>query len=413
MRMFKLTKAHRECLVASQEGRILKKSAYRLVWWTLLIDSVLAKASSSCPPNTLSIYRVSLVTEWSEEKFPKQYPQWRPHAQWSNIQGNSHNSSYSFWRLGDVASESLKTFVNNGRSGILEQSFQGAGGIYDVFSAPPIDGGVGRTQAEFFADSNHSLVSLACRIIPSPDWFIGVSSLDMCVNGKWLDEITLDVDPLDAGTDNGFTFTAPRWETYPRTKISRITARHHNHPANSFYYPLLEKLPRIAVFQFTKTKTYELSEAFSPGKENVVNDKKDKGSKGIKRGTEKSVFLKEVDTNTVNYKGTFEGLRIKIIRNNDPKEDVEKSRRLRTRKLIKLLKEKRRLESRSRAQSQLRQCHVSNWSDWSSCSNSCGFGRIVRMRKVVRHGDLPCPRLEESWWCRGRTCQKNKRYFFW
>lgn len=31
------------------------------------------------------------------------------------------------------------------------------------------------------------------RIVPSPDWFIGIDSFDLCVNGNWLDSITIEV----------------------------------------------------------------------------------------------------------------------------------------------------------------------------------------------------------------------------
>ena len=31
--------------------------------------------------------------------------------------------------------------------------------------------------------------------------------------------------PLDAGTDNGFTFTSPNWETEPRGEVFQITNR--------------------------------------------------------------------------------------------------------------------------------------------------------------------------------------------
>lgn len=30
-------------------------------------------------------------------------------------------------------------------------------------------------------------------MIPSPDWFIGIDSFDLCVNGNWLDSITIEV----------------------------------------------------------------------------------------------------------------------------------------------------------------------------------------------------------------------------
>ena len=57
---------------------------------TILSSLVLTSLqSSSCPQGMLAVYRLSLQTEWSEEKFPKQYPQWRPSAQWSKTVGKS------------------------------------------------------------------------------------------------------------------------------------------------------------------------------------------------------------------------------------------------------------------------------------------------------------------------------------
>ena len=43
--------------------------------------------NSSCPHDILAVYKIRLETFWSEESFPKQYPQWRPPAQWSKTVG--------------------------------------------------------------------------------------------------------------------------------------------------------------------------------------------------------------------------------------------------------------------------------------------------------------------------------------
>lgn len=43
-------------------------------------------------------------------------------------------------------------------------------------------------------------VSLMSRIIPSPDWFIGIDNFDLCVNGNWLDSITIEVSSLSFGS---------------------------------------------------------------------------------------------------------------------------------------------------------------------------------------------------------------------
>ena len=68
---------------------------------------------------------------------------------------------------------------------------------------------------------------------------------------------------MDAGTDNGFTFTSPNWPTSPQAAIFRISHDYPAHPASSFNYPDKPSLPPIAKFTFVKEKEYELSEVFN------------------------------------------------------------------------------------------------------------------------------------------------------
>lgn len=68
------------------------------------------------------------------------------------------------------------------------------------------------------------------------------------------------MDPIDAGTDNGFTFTAPNWPTDPQGEAYRITAQYPAHPAGSFFYPYLKRLPPIATFQFIKVGSYVIAQ---------------------------------------------------------------------------------------------------------------------------------------------------------
>ena len=45
------------------------------------------------------------------------------------------------------------------------------------------------------------------KLVPSPDWFVGVDSLDLCEAGHLAASVTRDLAPQDGGTDNGVTFT--------------------------------------------------------------------------------------------------------------------------------------------------------------------------------------------------------------
>lgn len=75
------------------------------------------------------------------------------------VSGRSHDKSFTLFRLGQRSSPGVKVFTETGRSDVLEEQSQGEGGIYDEFNAPPISTGVGRTEAEFFVDGNHSRVN--------------------------------------------------------------------------------------------------------------------------------------------------------------------------------------------------------------------------------------------------------------
>ncbi len=42
-----------------------------------------------CRQDTLAVYQVTFQTFWDQESFPRQYPEWRPPAQWSKLIGES------------------------------------------------------------------------------------------------------------------------------------------------------------------------------------------------------------------------------------------------------------------------------------------------------------------------------------
>lgn len=64
------------------------------------------------------------------------------------------------------------------------------------------------TLSTFRTSRKHHMVSLATAIVPSPDWFLGVANLELCVakRNEWADNITFNLYPMDAGTDSGKKF---------------------------------------------------------------------------------------------------------------------------------------------------------------------------------------------------------------
>lgn len=65
----------------------------------------------------------------------------------------------------------------------------------------------GKTFAVFRVDNRHHLMSIVSMIDPSPDWIVGVSSLELCLrNCTWIESKVLNLYPWDVGTDDGITY---------------------------------------------------------------------------------------------------------------------------------------------------------------------------------------------------------------
>ncbi|XP_039955750.1 spondin-1 [Bactrocera tryoni] len=456
---------------------------------------------SGCQLDRLAVYKVVLHTYWKRDLFPKHYPDWRPTAQWTKTLGRTHDASYALFHIGQQATAGVKQFAETGKSDLLDsivgeqqqqqmhyQQLQqqqnaangnsfagfvptasavrggaGAGAgersVFDEFNIPAVLVGDGRQETKFFVDSNHSMVSLMTRIVPSPDWFIGVNSFQLCVGGSWIDTVTVEMDPLDAGTDNGFTFTAPNWPTSPQGVIYRITSRYPAHPASSFFYPKSKRLPPIATFQFIKLKEYELSEVFNFAEDDrkyetvktqthleaehdstITNNEL---SASIERERQNEISAQPTSVterdrirsrllakmnpgyNNNSNAAAANGNTANIVPKNDKnaimqniassyqRTEASTNSSATAANWLGPLPKRRRTKSRTKS----RDCRVSHWSEWSACSKTCGIGEMHRYRKVIRHGKRggrPCPALQESKWCgTEKGCHSPATYFNW
>ena len=81
-----------------------------------------------------------------------------------------------------------------------------------------------RTGIDVEVTTNFSKVSIITMLAPSPDWFIGIDSLDLCDNGKWRECMNITMlPPWDAGTEGGTGFSTSNTATSPHVNIFQIT----------------------------------------------------------------------------------------------------------------------------------------------------------------------------------------------
>lgn len=113
-----------------------------------------------------------------------------------SVTGRTHDSTYTLYRLGERLSSGIRLYVETGRTDGMDADGDSPNSLHS-FTGPPVPQGEGTSIARAFLDGNHTLISIMARINPSPDWFVGVDSFQLCVEGNWVDTVTVEVIIVD------------------------------------------------------------------------------------------------------------------------------------------------------------------------------------------------------------------------
>ncbi len=184
-------------------------------------------------------YKLTFNANWSAASHPTDYPS---SAHFSPLIGNSHNQTGYIWEDGGISTDGMEQMAETGVTSLLSNEIRDlidASGAESVIPGSGADG-VDSVSLFFEVSESHPLFSMVSMIAPSPDWFIGVHDLDLKPQGMWVDNMTIDLLPYDAGTQDGNNFTPPGADTNPRTPIQRITTSPfaNNVPLGQFVFEL-------------------------------------------------------------------------------------------------------------------------------------------------------------------------------
>jgi hypothetical protein len=97
-----------------------------------------------------------------------------------------------------------------------------AGTAFSKLSCGGISKSPGSVSFNFQLSKNYTLVTLVSMNAPSPDWFVGVSGLDLYENGEWVSEKVVELYLYDAETDSGDDYTSEDVATTPPVPITMI-----------------------------------------------------------------------------------------------------------------------------------------------------------------------------------------------
>jgi hypothetical protein len=192
---------------------------------SLALASALTLATPSHAQQSAT-YRIELTLTWSAQTHPHEFPDG---GHFSDLIGASHDSRYILFADGQTASSGLELLAENGRATILRAEMEEAARrnrVGGVFTGEGSGTTPGVITAEFDVDLAHSRVSFATMLAPSPDWFTGVSGIDLAKEGAWIDRLELALWAWDAGTDSGSTYAAPDLDTQPRESVRLLATRH-------------------------------------------------------------------------------------------------------------------------------------------------------------------------------------------
>ncbi|MFC1758738.1 spondin domain-containing protein [Planctomycetota bacterium] len=168
-------------------------------------------------------YRLEFDSIWSAATHPTDWP--GNSAHYSSLVGGLHNSDVTFWEVGGLATSGIESMAETGASGGVRSEVNAAIAA-GTAGSQIFGGGIGRSPGkvavEFDVTREYPLATVVSMIAPSPDWFVGVSGLDLRDGDGWVGKTVHALHPYDSGTDDGVTFRSGNADSNPAIPIHRL-----------------------------------------------------------------------------------------------------------------------------------------------------------------------------------------------
>lgn len=175
------------------------------------------------PTSQTARYEIEFDTNWSAVNFPTNFPENR---HFSGLIGLTHNQEVRVIEPNVLADDGVVSVAETGSKDILiseVNTLQNLGVAGNLISGDGIPVNDDDVDVQFDISQDFPLVSVITMLAPSPDWFTGIDSVELFVNGAWVNEVTVQALVYDAGSDSGVTFTSENDPTNPRVPVSLLT----------------------------------------------------------------------------------------------------------------------------------------------------------------------------------------------
>ncbi len=169
-----------------------------------------------------AVYEVTFTSTWTSTTHPVDFP---PGPHFSPLIGGTHNAATQFWAPGIIATDGIEDMAESGSTGVLSNEIQAKINTGDANSL--ILGSSltspGSSTVRFTIDASHSHLSMVSMLAPSPDWFVGITGVNLIQNGLWVEDMVIPAQVWDAGTDSGTTYNSANQDTNPAVVIAGVT----------------------------------------------------------------------------------------------------------------------------------------------------------------------------------------------
>ena len=169
-------------------------------------------------------YEVRFVAEWSAATHGDDYP---VGGGFGRPVGVAHALGIVVWDDDRTAGDPVEDLAERDSIGDLLdelENFEDIGLVCDIVVGDEIETSPGERTVTIRVEEDCPKVSFLARISPSPDWFVGVTGINMSDDEEWVDSKSIELFAYDAGTDDGSNFTSSNDDSFPADDVDRITS---------------------------------------------------------------------------------------------------------------------------------------------------------------------------------------------
>jgi hypothetical protein len=171
-------------------------------------------------PAAEALYKTEIRLQWASPAFT--IP---ANAHFTAFAGMIHHKDSFLWTSNGLATLGLENVAEVGNPAQLNVEMaaiisKGSASYKFEIPSPGISGII---DTSFRFTLQHSCISFASMIAPSPDWFVGLNQYNLLQENKWINEVTVPLYLFDAGTEDGDVFGYNNPPSVPQQPVRLLT----------------------------------------------------------------------------------------------------------------------------------------------------------------------------------------------